>query len=64
LEAETARNQEVLHFIRRHSLAGEGIGYVAAHLLAAARLTASATLWTHDKRLSAVADRLGLTADL
>ena len=39
-----------------------GIGYVDTHLLAAARLTAGTTLWTHDKRLHAVADRLALAA--
>jgi predicted nucleic acid-binding protein len=61
-QARTAVDQEVLGFIRRNSLAGAGIGYVDAHLLASARLTAGALLWTHDKRLLAVADRMGLAA--
>lgn len=37
---------------------GLGIGHVDAHLLAATLLTAGARLWTRDKRLAAVADRL------
>jgi predicted nucleic acid-binding protein len=61
-KAAVAGDQEVLHFIDRHSLAGRGIGYVDAHLLAASRLTSGAALWTRDKRLSAAADDLGLVA--
>jgi predicted nucleic acid-binding protein len=61
-QAHTATDREVLHFIQRHSLAGQGVGYVDAHLLAAVRLTARAALLTRDKRLLAVAERLKLTA--
>jgi hypothetical protein len=50
----------VFHFIQREALFGLGIGYVDAHLLAAVRLTAGAGLWTRDRRLQAVAARLGL----
>jgi predicted nucleic acid-binding protein len=57
--AVSAGDAEVLDFIERHALAGLGIGWVDAHLLASARLT-SAWLWTRDKRLSAVAVRLSL----
>jgi len=59
-----ASDQEVLHFIGLHRLFESGIGYVDAHLLAAAQLTASTTLWTRDKRLHVVANRLGLAAGL
>jgi predicted nucleic acid-binding protein len=55
-----ANDAEVLHFIDQHGLFGLGIGYVDAHLLAAARLTAGAELWTNDKRLHGVADKLRL----
>jgi len=58
--ASMATDAEVLHFIGAHRLHGRGIGYVDAHLLAAARLTAGAELWTHDRRLYAVAQALGL----
>ena len=60
--AVVATQQEVLHFVAQHTLAGAGIGYVDAHLLAALRLTAGATLWTRDKRLLGVAQRLDLAA--
>jgi len=60
-QASVATDQEVLHFINRHALYGIGIGYIDAHLLAAARLTADGSLWTRDKRLHAAADRLGLS---
>ncbi|MDE2464068.1 MAG: type II toxin-antitoxin system VapC family toxin [Alphaproteobacteria bacterium] len=58
--ATVATDPEVLRFIERHALYGRGIGYVDAHLLAAARLTDAASLWTNDKRLHRVADDLGL----
>ena len=58
-QAIVAGQAEVLDFIDRHALAGIGIGYVDAHLLASARLSI-ATLWTRDKRLHAAAQRLSL----
>jgi len=58
--ATTATDDEVLRFIDDESLAGLGIGYIDAHLLAATRLTAGASFWTRDKRLAAVASRLSL----
>lgn len=59
--AIVADNSEVMAFIQRNALFGRGIGYVDVHLLAAARLTAGASLWTNDKRLKAVAETLGLS---
>ena len=59
-QAMVASDEEVFHFIQREALFGRGIGYVDAHLLAAVRLTADASLWTRDRRLHAVADRLEL----
>lgn len=58
--ASVAADAEVLHFIDRHNLFGRGIGYVDVHLLAGARLTAGARLWTNDKRLHGVATHLNL----
>ncbi|MDX2112398.1 MAG: type II toxin-antitoxin system VapC family toxin [Alphaproteobacteria bacterium] len=54
-----ANDKEVLDFINRHALPGLGIGYVDAHLLAAARLN-GVRLWTRDKRLREAAIKLGL----
>ena len=60
--ADVATDEEVLHFIERYGLAGLGIGYVDVHLLAATQLTPGSSLWTRDKRLSAVAEHLGLAS--
>lgn len=59
-QARVAEPDEVLTFIERHGLARAGIGYVDAHLLAAAALTPPARLWSGDRRLAAAAGRLGL----
>ena len=61
-QATIATEEEVFRFIEANGLPGSGIGYVDAHLLAATRLTPGAALWTRDKRLSEVAERLGLAA--
>lgn len=61
-EAAIASDGEVLGMIEHWQLAGSGIGWVDAHLLASARLTPSSCLWTRDKRLRAVAERLEIAA--
>nr|WP_232793092.1 PIN domain-containing protein [Caulobacter hibisci] len=58
--ATSATDAEVLDFVERYRLYGRGIGHVDAHLLAAARLTVGARLWTQDQRLSSAARDLGL----
>lgn len=63
-QALVATDDEVLHFISHHTLYGAGIGYVDAHLLAAVRLTAGASLWTRDKRLLAAAVKLGVATSV
>ena len=62
--AQVATAEEVMTFIERHNLYGRGVGYVDVHLLAAARLTTDATLWTNDQRLHVVADALGLAVKI
>ena len=57
-----AADEEVLRFIEAGALFGHGIGYVDAHLLAAVRLTSGTLLWTRDRRLRIVAERLGVAA--
>jgi predicted nucleic acid-binding protein len=59
-----AEHEDVLELINLQALFGRGIGYVDAHLLAAARLTDGSGLWTLDRRLQAVAGQLGLAAAL
>lgn len=61
-QAIVASDDEVLSLIDRDRLFGFGIGYVDAHLLAATRLTAGASLWTRDKRLRSVAESLSVAA--
>jgi predicted nucleic acid-binding protein len=63
-QATSATHLEVLQFIDREALYGRGIGYIDAHLLAAARLTAGSKLWTRDRRLQTVAGQLGVAAAL
>lgn len=58
--AAVASPAEALGFIDRHALAGRGVGYVDVHLLASAKITRSAVLWTKDRRLAAIADELGV----
>ena len=54
-----AAQEEVLAYVEVNGLAGKGIGWIDAHLLAAARL-ASVGLWTLDRPLAAMARQLGL----
>jgi predicted nucleic acid-binding protein len=56
-----ATDEEVLTFIDNASLNGEGIGFVDAHLLASARLQAGVGIWTRDKRLRRLAERLSIS---
>lgn len=58
-QAQSADHEEVLDFIERHRIAGSGIGWVDAHLLASAAL-ARVRLWTLDRRLASTAGRLAL----
>lgn len=62
-QAATATDDEVQKFIESNALFGLGIGYIDAHLLAAVRLDAGSQLWTRDKRLGAIANRMGHNAE-
>jgi predicted nucleic acid-binding protein len=58
----SASHREVMALIM-DQLHGTGVGYVDAHLLASTLLTPDAAVWTRDRSLSAVAQRLGVAAD-
>jgi predicted nucleic acid-binding protein len=58
--AVAASDREALELIEQRRLMGRGIGYVDAHLLAAAVLTADARLWTFDALLAAAASSLAV----
>jgi predicted nucleic acid-binding protein len=55
--AATAAHDEVVALVVARDLRGTGIGWVDAHLLAAALIT-RATLWTADERLTRAARKL------
>ena len=59
--ATVASDAEVMLLIEREQLMGRGIGYIDAHLLAAARLS-HCRLWTQDRRLAVVAEEQALAA--
>jgi predicted nucleic acid-binding protein len=63
-QAIVVTDKEALHFIESHSLSGSGIGYVDLHLLASTRLDKGSSLWTRDKRLLEVAQRLKMATSL
>jgi predicted nucleic acid-binding protein len=58
-----ATDNEVLHFIDKHQIAGKGLGYVDMHLLASAAI-AREKVWTADRRMTEVASLLGLNASI
>ena len=62
--ATRASATEVLTFIERESLHGLGIGYIDAHLLASVRLISGSSLWTRDKRLAKIAEKLAVASSL
>lgn len=57
-QASVATTAEILEFIERHELAGVGVGYVDAQLLAATLLSGDARIWTRDRRLREAAARV------
>lgn len=56
--AAELESEEILEFIRRRRLSRRGIGWVDAHLLASALISAS-KLWTLDSDLQNVAKEIG-----
>jgi predicted nucleic acid-binding protein len=58
--APSATPAEVERLIEAANLDGRGIGYVDATLLAAVRLFPRARLWTHDRKLEAIAAQMGV----
>jgi len=62
-QAMIPEDEEVLRLVSHRRLFGLGIGYIDAHLLAATKMTPEAWLWTADRRLHEVAQRLSLAFD-
>lgn len=55
--ATTVEHEEVLSFIEDNRLMGLGLGYIDIHLIMSAVLT-EAPIWTLDKKLSQIADKI------
>ncbi len=53
-------HDEALAFVDNHELMGSGLGWIDVHLLASAQL-GHTLLWSRDRRLTATADRLGIS---
>ena len=62
-QAMVATTAETLDLVTRERLYDSGCGAVDVALLAATLLTPGARLWTLDKKLSALAKRLGVGFD-
>ena len=58
--AHEASMSELMAFIEREKLYGLGCGLVDLALLASACITPDAALWTLDKRLAGLANRMGV----
>ena len=58
-----AEPEEVLYLIEQQDLVAIGVGYIDVHLLAAAHTTPDCLLWTRDKALGRIANRLGVAAE-
>lgn len=58
--AQRASAEELLAFIDREALFGQGCGMVDVSLLASARIAQGARLWTLDKRLASLAARMSV----
>ena len=63
-QARVAQVNEVRQMVEARSLYSRGIGLINAHLIASVFINPSTLLWTRDKRLSDVANALGIHANL
>jgi predicted nucleic acid-binding protein len=52
-------DNDFFDFMKDHRLMGSGLSFVDIHLLAAVKATATAVLWSRDKRLVAKSEELG-----
>jgi predicted nucleic acid-binding protein len=63
-QARVARLDEVRQMIEARGLYGKGIGLTDAHLISSIFINPGTELWTRDKRLRALAEKLGVHAGL
>jgi len=58
---QQASVQEVIDFIGRERLFGQGCGFIDMCLLTSVMLTPGTQLWTLDRRLATIAERFGVS---
>jgi predicted nucleic acid-binding protein len=63
-QVRVAQTGEVRLAIEARQLYGLGIGFIDAHLIASVFISSAVRLWTRDKRLRKVAERVGVDAGL
>ncbi len=63
-QVRAAQLNEVRSMIETRRLYGLGVGVINAHLIASVLISPPTLLWTRDKRLRRVAERLGIHANL
>lgn len=59
-QAQQPNLSEVMDFIERENLYGQGCGIVDMILLASTLITPGSALWTLDKRLSSICEKFGV----
>jgi predicted nucleic acid-binding protein len=62
VQPQVARNDDLFLLVESLKLERRGIGVTDLHLLASALLDRSISIWTRDRRLGEIADKLGLRA--
>ncbi|MBW2180815.1 MAG: PIN domain-containing protein [Deltaproteobacteria bacterium] len=60
---DTLVHDEIMEFIEYRKIMNKGIGYVAVHLLGSA-LVSETPLWTFDKALKKIANKLSIGYDI
>ncbi len=59
-QATVATTDETIQFVEKNKLYESGCGVIDVALLASTMLSENALLWTHDKKLQALALKLGI----
>ena len=62
VQPQVARNDDLFLLVESLKLERRGIGVTDLHLIASALLDRSISIWTRDRRLGEIADKLGLRA--
>jgi predicted nucleic acid-binding protein len=61
-ESPMAETEDLFLLVNAHNLERRGIGVTDLHLIASALLDRTISIWTRDRRLGEIAEKLGLRA--